>query len=134
MGDDDAIRFVIIEDRLDLAQQIEPILVDQRLAGQAPKRYLLNSGDALELRELAQELALSKSLVRLDVPGQIQTIGTDRIDRSARKNQSHSRQAGHGGYSPSLMRPPGLSAFAPNCAKNGFGVERQLCQANTAQS
>src|SRR5262249_43451632 len=84
------------------ADQIEPIFVDQRLARQAAERYFLDSGNILELRELAQQLALSEALVRLDVPGKVQPIDANGVDRSARKDQSHFRQSIHSRTRPSF--------------------------------
>ena len=89
VGDDDAVGFVLIEDRMDLAHQIEPIGVDQRLARQATERDLLHTRDGLELGKLSQQFAITQPFVRLDVPGEIQAIDADGIDRPARQDQSH---------------------------------------------
>ena len=47
VGDDDAVGFVFVEDLMNRAHQIEPVFVDQRVAGQAAKRYLLHSRRSL---------------------------------------------------------------------------------------
>src|SRR5215470_10285966 len=95
MRDDDPVRFVVVEDRMDLSNQVQPVLVDQRLAGQAAKRYLLHIGDSFELGELAQKFSLTEALVRFDVPGEIQPIDANRVDRSTCEDQPHSCQASH---------------------------------------
>src|SRR5262249_8276263 len=68
---------------------------------QAAERYLLDCGDSLEFRELAKKFPVAQPLVRLDVPGQVQTIDANRVDRSPRKDQSHSRQDIHRKWDPS---------------------------------
>ena len=45
VGDDDAVGFVFVEDLVNRAHEIEPVFVDQRVAGQAAKRNLLDFGD-----------------------------------------------------------------------------------------
>src|SRR5215813_13771739 len=95
MRDDDPVGFVVIEDRMDPSHQVQPVLVDKRLAGQAAKRYLLHVGDSFELGELAQKFPLAEAFVRFDVPGEVQPIDANRVDRSTCEDQSHSRQASH---------------------------------------
>src|SRR5262245_56599311 len=132
MRDDDPVRFVVVEDRMDLSDQVEPVLVDQRLAGQAAKRYLLHRGDSFELREPAQKFPIAQSLIRLDVPSKIQTIDANRVDRSTREDQSHSRQDIHRNeilritpifarlrYGPALARASLTASRTPGCPARG---------------
>src|SRR5262249_4066410 len=77
----------------------------KRLAGQAAKRYLLHVGDSFELGELAQKFPLTEAFVRFDVPGEVQPIDANRVDRSAREDQSHSRQASHRNEAFAYPRP-----------------------------
>src|SRR6516164_854415 len=90
---------------MDFSDQIQPILVDQRLAGQAAKRYLLHVSDSFELGELAQKFPLAEALVRFDVPGEVQPIEANRVDRSTREDQPHSRQASHRDETFAYPRP-----------------------------
>src|SRR5262249_56027941 len=62
VGDDDAVSFAIIEDRMDLSHEIQPVLIDQRLAGQAAEWDLLNRRDRFELREAAQKFSVAQTL------------------------------------------------------------------------
>src|SRR5262249_18835512 len=101
----DAVSFPVVEDRMDFSDQIQPVLVDKRLAGQAAKRYLLHVGDSFELGELAQKLPLAEAFVRFDVPGEVQPIDANRGDRSPCQGQSHSGQASHGNGALAYPRP-----------------------------
>jgi hypothetical protein len=52
-------------------------------------------GDSFELGELAQKFPLAEALVCFDVTGEVQPIDANRVDRTTREDQSHSRQAIH---------------------------------------
>src|SRR5262249_35285813 len=92
MGDDDSVCLVLLEYRMDLSHQIEPIGINQCLAWKTTEGQLLHAGNAFELRELSKQLTVAQSLIRLDVPSKIQAIGAHRIDRPAGEDQSHSRE------------------------------------------
>ena len=60
MRDDDAVGLVLVEDCVDFAHQIEPILVDQGLAWQAAERDFLDCRDIRKLRNCASNSPLPR--------------------------------------------------------------------------
>src|SRR4029079_14517695 len=93
--DHDPIGLILIEDRVDLSHQINPVGIAPRLAREATEGNLLNSGNAVEVRKLVEELAVAKPFVRFNIPRQIQAIGANGIDGPALQDQSNSRQGAH---------------------------------------
>ena len=90
MRDDNAVGLIVIENRMDGAKQLQPVLVDQSVAGQAAERNFLDGRDVFQLRDSAQQLSVVEPLPGLDVPGQVQPVGADRIDGAAGDDQANS--------------------------------------------
>ena len=57
------------------------------MTGQSFGMHFLNSGNIFDLRNLLEELSIFESVSGLNVPGQIQTVFPDGINRSTRENQ-----------------------------------------------
>src|SRR5215831_7450914 len=100
---------------MDCSQQIEPILVDERMAGKAAERDFANGGDSREFGNLRDQFAVSKTLAGFDIPGEIEPVGPDRVDRPAGKDQPNSRQCGHDDPLADMTRQTSapVTAFCP---------------------
>ena len=77
MRDDNAVGPIVIENRVDGAEQFQPVLVDQGVAGQAAEWNFFDCRDVLQLRNSAQQLSIVEPLSGLDIPGKVQPVRAD---------------------------------------------------------
>ena len=89
MRDDETVGTVAVEDVVDQAHQVEPVLHHQTVALQAAERDLLDQRDLGELGDLREQFARTETLVRLDVPREVETVDADRIDGPTGGDECH---------------------------------------------